>query len=107
MRQVMAPAVLDDRFLSVMTRDLRQWRVRMALAAGMGLLLLAAHADWRVALGWAVATVAFEEVLRRVSEPLVGDEAPAALPIIGVLVLQFLVAAAWSAAGVILWLSGG
>jgi signal transduction histidine kinase/ActR/RegA family two-component response regulator len=103
----MAPAVLDDRFLSVMTRDLRQWPVRMALAAGMGIMLLAAHADWRVALGWAAAAMAFEEVLRRVSEPLVGGEAPAALPIIGVLVLQFLVTATWSAAGVILWLAGG
>ena len=103
----MAPAVLDDRFLSVMTRDLRQRPVRMALAAGMGMLLLAAHADWRVALGWAAAALAFEEVLRRVSEPLVGDDAPAALPTIGVLVLQFLVTATWSAAGVILWLAGG
>jgi len=102
----MASAVFDDRFLAVMTRDLRQWRVRMALAAGMS-LLLAAHADWPVALGWAAAAMAFEEVLRRVSGPLVGDEAPAALPTIGVLVLQFLVTATWSAAGVILWLAGG
>jgi signal transduction histidine kinase/AmiR/NasT family two-component response regulator len=102
----MAPAVFDDRFVSVMARDLRQWRVRMALAAGMG-ILLAALADWRVALGWAAAAMAFEEGLRRVSEPLVGDEAPAALPTIGVLVLQFLVTATWSAAGVILWLAGG
>jgi signal transduction histidine kinase/AmiR/NasT family two-component response regulator len=102
----MAPAVFDDRFLSVMTRDLRQWRVRMALAAGMG-LLLAAYVDWPVALGWAAAAMAFEQVLRRVSEPLVGDEAPAALPTIGVPVLQFLVTATWSAAGVILWLAGG
>ena len=93
----MAPAVCDDRFLSVMTRDLRQWPVRMALAAGMA-MLLAAHADWRVALGWVAAAMAFEEVLRRASEPLVGDEAPAALPTIGVLVLQFLVTATWSAA---------
>ena len=84
MTHVMAPAMLDDRFLSVVTRDLRQWRVRMGLAAGMGVLLLAAHADWRVALGWAAAAMAFEEGLRRVSETLVGDEAPAALPTIGV-----------------------
>src|SRR5258705_5733930 len=106
MRHVMAPTVFDDRFMSVMTRDLRQWPVRMALAAGMG-MLLAARADWRVALGWAAAAMAFEEVLRRVSKPLVGDEAPAALPTIGVLVLQFLLTATWCAAGVILWLAGG
>ncbi|WP_331086349.1 ATP-binding protein [Phenylobacterium sp.] len=102
----MAPAVLDDRFLSVLRRDLQQWPLRMALAAGMG-VLLAAHADWRVALGWVATAMAFEEVLRRVSEPLVADDAPAALPTIGVLVLQFLITATWSAAGVILWLAGG
>ena len=102
----MAPEVFDDRLLSVLKCDLRQWPLRMALAAGMG-MLLAAHADWRVALGWVAVAMAFEEVLRRVSEPLVGDEAPAALPTIGVLVLQFLIIATWSAAGVILWLAGG
>src|SRR6185436_12116061 len=102
----MAPAVFDDRFLSVMARDLRQWRVRMALAAGMG-LLLAAHAAWPIALGWVAAALAFEEGLRRTSEALVGEQAPADAPASGVLVLQFLLTATWSAAGLILWLAGG
>jgi signal transduction histidine kinase/ActR/RegA family two-component response regulator len=108
MRDVMATAVFDDRFLSVMARDLRQWRVRIGLAAGMG-LLLAAHAAWPVALGWVAVALAFEEALRRVSEPLVvaNAGAPAALPTSGVLVLQFALTATWSAAGMILWLAGG
>ena len=96
----------DERFLAVTARDYRQGRIRVGLTLGLG-VLLALAADWRPALAWMVGALALEAPFWQLTRPLA--EGPRMEPLRAgpTLVLQFLLACAWSFAGAILWSGGG
>jgi signal transduction histidine kinase/AmiR/NasT family two-component response regulator len=95
----------NERFWTVTAGDRAQWRIRAAVTLAVG-LLLAFAADWRPTLAWLVGVAALEAPLWRLTSD-VAPAAPTRLQAALTLVLQTLLIAAWSFAGVILWSGGG
>jgi signal transduction histidine kinase/AmiR/NasT family two-component response regulator len=96
----------DSRFLAVTAGDRSRWRVRAGLTVGTGLLLWDI-ADWRPALAWTIGVLGLEAPLFKITAPLDEGEPLEPAQAGAAFLLQFLLVAAWSFAGTILWSGPG
>jgi signal transduction histidine kinase/ActR/RegA family two-component response regulator len=99
-------AWFDGRFVEVSARDYWQGRLRLAVTAGVA-LLLAATANWRPALVWAGCAIPLEAWLQASLRPIAEGEAPSRLRSWGTAILRLGQANVWVMAGMIFWSYGG